>query len=547
MSKKYKLGSSLWKVLLIIYPPYILLLVLTPLCVGLFINHQLVDIRSLGISLIWIPLLSIPYYLSGNRVFYYLLVALSFIDGFLNLGHWLIIKSPISASSLFVLFNTNFEESLGFLHLKNGFEYVLLIPYIVILVFAIRYPKKVNTIKIKYAHYALILIGVISVVFIAENAFKNRLVRKGTPVLFQASISFYNEVNAYKELKNTASLKKLQLKVTPLATDKPQTFVLILGESTNRNHMSLYGFSKQTTPKLQKRDDIIVYDNVVSAYSHTLDAVLSSMSQSNLDNKLAFSESINLIDVFGSAGFKTYWISNQSPVGIWENLITLLAQQSDATKFVNVSSNSSFESTYKTSYDSKLFQPLEQALNEEGQNKFIVLHLMGCHSAYSKRYPAEFEKFKDNSSKQHQVRSSYANAVLYNDYIVDSLLSIIRIHSVHKESISAAVYMSDHGENVYDEYDYAGHDYAENMSKHNVEIPFLIWLSPDYMQTLKVESRAIALNKHKPFVTDDLFHSVIDLFALQTTLLEKNRSVFNISFDDKRKRILEDGKDYDLK
>jgi heptose-I-phosphate ethanolaminephosphotransferase len=142
MSKKYKLGSSLWKVLLIIYPPYILLLVLTPLCAGLFINHQLVDIRSLGISLIWIPLLSIPYYLSGNRVFYYLLVALSFIDGFFNLGHWLIIKSPISASSLFVLFNTNFEESLGFLHLKNGFEYVLLIPYIVALIFAIRYPKK---------------------------------------------------------------------------------------------------------------------------------------------------------------------------------------------------------------------------------------------------------------------------------------------------------------------------------------------------------------------------------------------------------------------
>jgi heptose-I-phosphate ethanolaminephosphotransferase len=332
-----------------------------------------------------------------------------------------------------------------------------------------------------------------------------------------------------------------------LAIDKPQTFVLILGESTNRNHMSLYGFSKQTTPKLQKRDDIIVYDNVVSAYSHTLSAVLASMSESNLENKRNFSESINLIDVFGSAGFRTYWISNQNPVGIWDNLITLLAQQADHTKFVNVSSNSSFESYYKTSYDSKLFEPLEQALNEEGQNKFIVLHLMGCHSTYSKRYPAEFEEFKDNSSKQHQVRSSYANAVLYNDYIVDSLLSIIRTHSVHKESISAAVYMSDHGENVYDEYDYAGHDYAENMSKHNVEIPFLIWLSPDYMQTLKVESRTIALNKHKPFVTDDLFHSVIDLFALQTTLLEKNRSVFNVSFNDKRKRVLEDGKDYDLK
>jgi heptose-I-phosphate ethanolaminephosphotransferase len=255
-------------------------------------------------------------------------------------------------------------------------------------------------------------------------------------------------------------------------------FVLIIGESANRNHMSLYGYPKLTTPKLQPANDVIVYDNVVSAYSNTLNSILSSFTEANLENKIDYSKSISLIDIYRAAGFITIWISNQSPIGIWDNPVTLFAQKADVTKFVNINSSSSSESAFTISYDDKLFPLLNNYLNYKAQRKFIVLHLMGSHSAYSKRYPSSFEKFNDATSKKIKTISEYDNSIYYNDYVVDSLLKIVKFYSQKTNAASAVIYLSDHGENVYDEGDFAGHDYVQKMSKHNVEIPFLVWLSP---------------------------------------------------------------------
>jgi heptose-I-phosphate ethanolaminephosphotransferase len=62
-----------------------------------------------------------------------------------------------------------------------------------------------------------------------------------------------------------------------------------------------------------------------------------------------------------------------------------------------------------------------------------------------------------------------------------------------------------------------------------------------------VKTAIIRSNISKPFVSDDLFHTIIDLNGLQTPLFEEERSVFNENFNETRQRILEDGKDYDKK
>ena len=120
--------------------------------------------------------------------------------------------------------------------------------------------------------------------------------------------------------------------------------------------MELYGASNGTNPKLKARKDLYVFKDIVSAYSNTISSVLASMSESNIDNKIPTEQSIDIIDIFNSAGFDTYWLSNQSPVGVWENLVTIFANKSNHKIFVNTASNSSFESTLKSSYDEKLFE-----------------------------------------------------------------------------------------------------------------------------------------------------------------------------------------------
>ncbi|MBR7514039.1 sulfatase-like hydrolase/transferase, partial [Mycobacterium tuberculosis] len=47
--------------------------------------------------------------------------------------------------------------------------------------------------------------------------------------------------------------------------DKPSTLVLVIGESTNRQRMSLYGYGRETTPELDKlKDQLAVFDNVIT-------------------------------------------------------------------------------------------------------------------------------------------------------------------------------------------------------------------------------------------------------------------------------------------
>ncbi len=273
---------------------------------------------------------------------------------------------------------------------------------------------------------------------------------------------------------------------------------------------------------------------------------MTILSESNLENDIEITKGIDLIDIFHAAHFKTYWISNQSPIGIWDNWVTVFANKSDSKQFVNISSNSSFEATYTTSYDSKLFNPFLKILEEPNKRKFIVIHLMGSHSSYAKRYPTKYDIFKGNDSRSQTI-ANYDNSVLYNDFIVDSLLKTIAGISAKNNIASSAIYLSDHGENVYDELNKVGHDYAKTLPKSNVEIPFMVWFSDHFIQLYPEKVNVIKSNKHAPFVSDDLFHSILDLNNITSSILNKKRSNFSPTYNEQRERVLEDKKNYDEK
>jgi len=531
------------KVLKEIYPPYLVLLALMPIITGFLIDWKLMDGRQMIIVLAWIPLFTIPNIYFQKKIIYQITALLFFLIGFIEISHWIILKGPITLTSLLVISNTNLEEAIGFFDLKASAQLLLLIPYFLLFIYSLHHTPKFEPSKIRIFIIGAVLL--VASVFILENAIHRRLIRKGSPQIVKVTFSFIEQRNLYKEAMLETAPR--QVDANAVFQENSQTFVLILGESCNRNHLSLYGYSRKTNPKLASRNDIIVYNNVVSPYSNTLNSVLMMLSNSNLEQRIGFENSIDLIDVFHSAGFKTYWISNQSPIGIWDNLVTVLAKKSHDFTFVNTTSNSSFEAILTTSYDSKLFKPFSAALKEDVSKKFIVLHLMGSHSSYSKRYPADFDVFDGSGSKEKTI-AQYDNSVLYNDFIVDSLLNLLIANvSAQNNTVASAIYLSDHGENVYDELDKVGHDFAGDLPKSHVEIPFIVWLSPDYQKLNAPKVEVIKTNFGKPFVSDDLFHSILDLNGIKSPLLEEKRSIFNEIFNASHQRILEDGKDYDLK
>ncbi len=504
--------------------------------VAWFINSDLVDTREFVILSAWIPLLTIPAILLQNKILYRVAVSICFIEGFIGLTHWLILKGPFTVTSLFVLLNTNYHEGMEFMQLKAGWILLLIIPYIALFVLNLKYVPQLDKQKqVKAVMYITLLY---SGLFIWENVSGNRLVRKGMPQVAKTLVSYRDEMKMYGAVKNR---KPIPVDITSKQDpEQEQVFVLIIGESCNRNHMSLYGHKQATNPRLGSRKDLVVYHDVVSAYSFTIKSVLAMLTESNIENPKPIDQSVSLIDVFRSAGYKTYWISNQSPLGIWDNAVSNLAGTAHEAAYVNTTCNSSEEAVYIPSHDGKLFEPFRKAVFTSDKQKFIVLHLMGNHSFYSRRYPKEFAVFDGGSTSQEIEINEYDNAILYNDFVVDSLLNIIQSYNkVHPKSVCSAIYVADHGENVYDEYGYAGHDYSSVLPNANVEVPFIVWTSSEFNRVNPELTARVKQHAARPFMTDDLFHAVLDLNQLECKHREPERSLFSPTYNCDRKRTPE--------
>ncbi len=526
MSSKSGYLKVLWLLATVLYTP----------AVAMCLNFEVFVPRIIPILLTWTILLLVPYVIFRRKFLYVIAATLLFADGFINLFHWIILKCPLNASSIFVFMNTNFSEASEFMTVKLTPLLLLLIPLILLFIKTLKsvpnFSFKSKTEKIVWS-----ALWIYMVIFFAENIINNRFVRLAVPDVERAFVSFFDESRAFKALK-TRVLYDLDAEVT---TDDPTLVVMIIGESCNRNHMSVYGYERETTPRLKSRDDIMVFDNVISSNSSTLNSVMNFLTERNIGNPLPIDSCIHIFDVFHSADYKSYWISNQSPIGLWDNGVTNLAQNADVVKFVNVMASSSMESTTMKSFDENLIEPLNTAITDEAKNKIVFLHLIGSHTSYNKRYPSDYEVFKGSSDNKQAIIDAYDNSILYNDFVIDSIFSLLGFYSQqHPEVHVSALYFSDHGENVYDEGEYAGHDYSDKIPHANIEIPFIFWFSQSQTNYLEEQYDFLERDTSTPYMIDDLFHTIIDLGSISTSCLDASRSFINSNYDASRKRLLED-------
>jgi heptose-I-phosphate ethanolaminephosphotransferase len=244
----------------------------------------------------------------------------------------------------------------------------------------------------------------------------------------------------------------------------------------------------------------------------------------------------NVIDIISQADFKTYWISNQIPIGIYETQTTAIAKTASEVYFLNLGGEKE-----QLSYDEKVLPYVRKVLGNNEKKKFIVVHLLGTHVQYKNRYPKKYNVFSDNpktdywSDQAKETINHYDNAVLYNDYVVSEIINEVK--KLNKKE-ATVFYLSDHGEEVYETLDMAGHSEAIS-SKPMYLIPFIYWNSD-------IENvRAYQAYKERKYMADDLIFSITDLLNVSFDGYESTRSIFNKEFS-ARRRIIKDGKDFDF-
>ncbi|SFT48195.1 heptose-I-phosphate ethanolaminephosphotransferase [Selenomonas sp. GACV-9] len=333
----------------------------------------------------------------------------------------------------------------------------------------------------------------------------------------------YENVKAYEKYEKEAS--KNVVSITRDDSDIPYV-IFIVGESTSRNHMSLYGYDLNTNPLLSKRksnEGLYVFSDVISHHSHTLTVMreLFTFYRRGMDDEWFRYD--NLFDILRQTNYRTVWLSNQESSGVW-SLDKFYSKRCTEKYFTEIR-----ESREDSSLPDGALLPMLDNMGFAEKN-FVVVHLMGTHGSYDKRYPQEFAKFKaDDETKgsdvrQKQIRAEYDNAVLYNDYIVDSIIEKF------KNEDAIVIYVSDHADEVYEDRDFVGHTESQG-TKHMIEIPMLIWTSDSFSKKRPALTSRIAASVDRPFMTDDMIHVLLDILSIETKDYEPSKSVINKEYE----------------
>ena len=154
--------------------------------------------------------------------------------------------------------------------------------------------------------------------------------------------------------------------------------------------------------------------------------------------------------------------------------------------------------------------------------------------SYKYRYPAEYDQFTDRkgvpdwvTDDQLPTYNSYDNAVLYNDFVVSSL---IEQFSASKPN-GFLLYLADHGEAVFDSP--KGNVLGRNEGKPTAPmytIPFMLWTSEQWRSHSPADYQA---ELSRPYSSSNLIHTWADLAGLRAAELDPSKSLVSANFKER--------------
>ena len=307
--------------------------------------------------------------------------------------------------------------------------------------------------------------------------------------------------------------------------------IFVLGESTSRHHMQLYGYDLPTTPNLSRREqagELTAFSSVTSPHAGTMAVMRTLFSFYDNDAMGMWYEYGNIFDILRAADVRTAWLSNQESSGFYGSIGRTLASRCDEQAFT---SHLAHTIDLSERYDEEVLPLLDDALAGDGRmdseprSDFLVVHLMGAHEDFKRRYPASFARFtaadelggvRDDAASR-QIRAEHDNAVLYDDHIVDAIIQRV------EDQDALVIFLSDHGEEVNDVREIVGH--GDESSAWQRDIPMVIWTSAKFRANHPADVLRIQAAKERAWQSDDMIHTLLDLMKIRVPQYEKEKSL----------------------
>ena len=476
---------------------------------------------AVGLTSLMMLLLS----LAGSKyttkpVLILLLMLSSFTAYFMN--HYNVV---IDDTMIQNIFKTNMNEAYDLLSPKLLFYCLFLGIIPALLVYWIKLePASFKKAAPAKTRDILISVLVIIAILLLFSRFYTSFFREHKPLRYYTNPSYYiYSTGKYlgKTFRNTkVTVRKIGEDAKKSAADTDRKLViLVVGEAVRADRLSLNGYPRETTPFLQK-ENIISFTNMYSCgttTAHSVPCMFSILPRTEYTE--AKGQAVeNLLDVLGHANVHLLWRDNNSDS---RDTARKVVYQDYSDPKVNSLCDGECR-------DEGMLVGLQDFIDgRPGGDILIVLHQMGNHGpAYYKRYPDSFEKFMPvcrtnqfDECTQEEIGNAYDNALLYTDFFLTQVIGLLKKNSPQFET--AMLYMGDHGESL-GEYNIYLHGLPYAMAPETQKhIAALFWFDDRF----KIDRQSIRGKAGEPFSHDNLFHTVLGLMKVETSIYDKGLDI----------------------
>lgn len=277
-------------------------------------------------------------------------------------------------------------------------------------------------------------------------------------------------------------------------TESAPLLVVYIGESTSAMNMEIYGYNRDTTPKLRQLlesdEGALLFDKVFSTHTHTNSSLLEALSLPLGENQkiapINEQKRVSIADTIGATGLKTHLISNQGQWGRDNQASSIIFSSSESRFSIETDSGGSDGAKSRPAdhsfFDEHLPEKIDNLTKSGGGA--IFLHSYAGHGAYLDNIPAEFRHPVDDSLRKLSSEAvfgdnlkplspslvdAYDSAVRYVDYSVERVIAELSGRS----SPMIFIYFSDHGDSVFTN---RGHD-SSRFVHEMARVPFLIYFN----------------------------------------------------------------------
>ena len=476
----------------------------------------------------------------------------------------------ISPNVLVLLIETNARESKEFLEsilLKSSLWHIpLYLGFALTITICLeKYRQKINdyldnTITAKYIKYCSIILLIGGCIFSysyyqlfcckemneVDEWFSH--MRNPDDLLTKLIMSFYDIKLGEDEMERTIIMSEhIKTNLQPEKQDSI-TIVLVIGESYIREHASIYGYPLNTTPFLLKEKEkgrLFVFDNMISPFNQTTGVIRNLISCNSIGDGEHWSSTPPFTAIFKKSGYYVSMMDNQKDFGLDALFSYSLNTYLYNPRVVKACYSEVNDSTFE--YDGQLIDYYKRISSNKQRRQLILFHLLGQHAEFEYRYPKNFSyfsldsiSFRKDSWLTEEMRKDiahYDNATRYNDYVLNKIINLV----FHDNSV--VIYLSDHGEEVYDYRDNYGRDAwsmggdPKQVIRWQYMVPFVVWCSDKY----KAKNPSIITQLEKatarPGMLDNVCQVLFHLSGLNTPYYNTSRDILSPKYHCPRRLI----------